>query len=94
VGVALLTATAASVDRWLAVRAALAVATLAAAALVLANAWALLKPFIRGTRLPWALTSIALAGLLFAIGGTPVRVILALAVWGALTPSKASPRSE
>lgn len=92
VAVTILTATAANLDRWRAVRAALAVATLVAAGLVLANAWSLIKPYVRGPRLTWTLTSIALAGLLVTIDATPVRVILALAIWGALTPGGASPR--
>jgi chromate transporter len=83
--VAILTGTAASVDRWLAVRAALAVATLAAAVLVLANAWSLVRPYLRGGRVAWTLASIALAAVLHALGATPVRVIFVLAVWGALT---------
>ena len=86
--VALLTATAASIDRWLAVRAALAVATLVAAVLVLVNAWSLVRPYVRGGRVAWTLASIALAAVLSFLGATPVRVILALAVWGALTPPK------
>jgi chromate transport protein ChrA len=89
-----LTAAAAAVDRWRAVRAALAVATLVAAVLVLVNAWSLVRPYIRGARLAWTLTSIALAGLLAFAGATPVRVLLALAVWGALTPGEAPPRSD
>jgi chromate transport protein ChrA len=83
-----LTAVAASVDRFRAVRAVLAVATLVAAVLVLVNAWSLVRPHIRGPRLRWTLTSIALAGLLALAGATPVRVLLALAIWGALTPAK------
>ena len=86
--VALLTATAASIDRWLAVRAALAVATLVAAVLVLANAWSLGRPDVRGGRVAWTLASIALASVLYFLGATPVRVILALAIWGALTPQR------
>ena len=87
--VALLTGTAASVDRWLAVRAALAVATLVAAVLVLVNAWSLVRPYVRGGRVAWTLASIAFAAVLYALGATPVRVILALAIWGAFTPRKA-----
>ena len=87
--VAILTGTAASVDRWLAVRAALAVATLVAAVLVLVNAWSLVRPYVRG-RVAWTLASIALAAVLYFLGATPVRVILVLAVWGALT-GEASP---
>ncbi len=83
-----MTAAAASLDRWPPVRAALAVATLAAAGLVLASAWALVSPHVRGSRLAWTLMSIALAAALFLAGATPVRVLLVLAIWGALTPAR------
>jgi chromate transport protein ChrA len=83
-----LTAVAATADRWRAVRAALAVATLVAAVFVLVNAWSLVRPYIRGARLTWTVTTIAIAGLLAFAGATPVRVLLALAVWGALTPAR------
>jgi chromate transport protein ChrA len=83
-----LTAVAATVDRWRAVRAALAVATLVAAVLVLINAWSLVRPYLRGTRVTWTLASVALAGLLAFAGATPVRVLLVLAIWGALTPAR------
>ena len=88
--VALLTGTAAGVDRWLVVRAVLAVATLAAAVLVLANAWSLVRPYLRRGRVAWTLASISLAAVLYGLGATPVRVILLLAAWGALVP----PRTE
>jgi chromate transport protein ChrA len=91
--VAALTAAAASVDRWPAVRAVLAVATLVAGGLVLANAWALLRPYVRGPRLAWTLTSVALAAALSLAGATPVRVLLVLAIWGALTPPRPRPSS-
>jgi len=90
--VTVLTAAAASLDRWPAVRAVLAVATLVAGGLVLANAWALLRPYVRGGRLVWTLASIALAAALSLAGATPVRVLLVLAIWGALTPSRPAPR--
>jgi hypothetical protein len=66
----------------------LAVAALASGGLVLANAWALVKPYVRGTRIAWVLMSVALAGVLYFAGATPVRVLLALAVWGLLTPQR------
>jgi chromate transport protein ChrA len=83
-----MTAAAASLDRWPPVRAALAVATLAAAGLVLQSAWALVSPYVRGSRLAWTLMSIALAAAFFLAGATPVRVLLVLAIWGALTPAR------
>jgi chromate transporter len=86
--VAALTAAAASLDRWPAVRAALVVATLVAGGLVLASAWALVSPYLRGSRKAWTVASIALAAAVFLAGATPVRVLLAAAIWGALTPGK------
>lgn len=91
--VTILTAAAASVDRWRAVHVGLTVATLVAAALVLLNAWSLVRPHLRGPRVVWTLASIALAGALYFAGATPVRVLLALAVWGALTPASVAPRA-
>jgi chromate transport protein ChrA len=91
--VASLTAAAATLDRWPAVRAVLAVAALVAVYLVLANAWFLLRPHLR-TRRVWTLASIALAAALSLAGATPVRVLLVLAVWGALTASEAPPRGD
>jgi len=92
--VTILTAAAATLDRWRAVRVGLTVATLVAAGLVLANAWSLVRPHVRGARVGWALGSAALAAALYLAGATPVRVLLALAIWGALTPSDAPPRTE
>jgi chromate transport protein ChrA len=86
-----MTAAAARLDRWPMVRAVLAVATLVAGGLVLANAWSLLRPHIRGARLVWTLTSIALAAALMFAGATPVRVLLVLAIFGALTPARRLP---
>ena len=83
-----MTAALASLDRWPAVRAAIAIATLVAAGLVFASAWALLSPYLRGRRMAWTLTSIALAAGLSLAGATPVRVLLVLAIWGALTPGR------
>ena len=66
---------------------------LVASVLVLVNAWSLVRPYIRGARLVWTLMSIVLAGALAWAGATPVRVLLALAVWGALTPGETPPRA-
>ena len=89
--VTLLTAAAASVDRWRTVRVALTVATLVAGGLVLANAWSLVRPYIRGARVGWTLASVALAAALNLAGFTPVRVLLVLAIWGILTPPRLEP---
>ena len=92
--VTILTAAAASVDRWRAVRVGLTVATLVAAGLVLVNAWSLVRPHVRGPRVVWTLASIALAATLSFAGATPVRVLLALAVWGAFTPARATAAAD
>ena len=89
--VTLLTAVAASIDRWRAVRVALTAATLVAGGLVLANAWSLVRPYVRGPRVRWTLASIALAAALDLAGATPVRVLLVLAIWGTLTPPRTAP---
>lgn len=87
--VTILTAAAATLDRWRAVRVALTVATLVAAGLVLANAWSLVRPHVRA-RAGWTLASAALAAALYLAGATPVRVLLALAIFGVLTPSRSA----
>ncbi len=92
--VTMLTAAAASLDRWRAVRVVLTAATLVAALLVLANAWSLVRPHVRGPRIVWTTVSIALAAGLHFAGATPVRVLLVLAVWGALTPGTAAPAAD
>jgi chromate transport protein ChrA len=88
--VTIFTAAAATVDRWRAVRVALSVATLVAAALVLANAWSLVRPHLRGARVGWTLATVTLAAALSLAGATPVRVLLALAIWGIVTPSRSA----
>ncbi len=69
------------------VRAALAVATLAAAALILASAWALVRPYVLGARRVWAMAITVGAVMLFAAGISPVRVLLVAAVFGAVSPA-------
>ena len=69
------------------VRAALAAAMLAAAALILWSAWALVRPYVLGTRPMWALAIIVVAVGLFAAGIAPVRVLLVAAVFGAVSPA-------
>jgi len=88
--VTILTSAAATVDRWRGVRVALSVATLVAAALVLANAWSLVRPHLLGARVGWTLATVALAAALSLAGATPVRVLLALSIWGILTPARSA----
>jgi chromate transporter len=69
------------------VRAALAVAMLAAAALILSSAWALVRPYVLGARPVWALAITVGAAVLFAAGIPPVRVLLVAAIFGAVSPA-------
>jgi chromate transporter len=69
---------------WPAVRLGLAAATLVAAWLVLSSAWALLRPHVRGPRLVWAVSIAVCAAAAAWVGVTPVRALLAAAVFGAL----------
>ena len=92
--ITVMTAAAADLDRWPAVRVVLALATLVAGFLVLANAWSLVRPYLRGPRLPWTVASVALTAALALAGATPVRIIAVLALWGFLTPVPPAPQSE
>ncbi len=86
--VAVMTAAVAGIDRSSGVRVALAAATFIAGALVLSSAWALVRPHLFGSRRRWTMVAIALAAALYLAGATPVRVLLALAIWGAATPPR------
>jgi chromate transporter len=81
-----LAATLVRLDRYPAVRVALSVGMFVAAVLVLSSAWNLLKPYVRAGRWRFALFISALAGGLFLLDLTPVRVLLVSAVVGALMP--------
>jgi chromate transport protein ChrA len=71
------------------VRLVLAAATLLAAGLVLSSAWALLRPHVLGPRRLWASSTVLVALALFlGLGWTPVRILLAAAVWGAFLPPR------
>jgi len=88
----LLTATLAQVDRYAVVRALLAVGVLAAGVLVLASAWALIRPYlVRSARVRALLISAVAAGLI-ALDATPVRVLLVAALIGLLMPPGAARR--
>jgi len=76
------------VDRFAAVRVALAVAMVAASGLVLSGAWSLAGPYVRGPRVLWTLVSVAISAALYLLGLTPIRVLLVLAMWGAVTPPR------
>lgn len=79
------------IDRYPAVQVGLAVAMIVASALVLSTAWALLRPFVLSSRRRWTIGVLAIVVGLTAAGATPVRVLLAAAVWGALVPRAETP---
>lgn len=90
--IATLSATLARIDERPAIQFVLGIATLAASVLVLSSAWFLLRPYVRHARRAWLAIAVAVALTLSLLGATPVRVLLTLAVWGALTPDR-RPRS-
>jgi chromate transporter len=81
-----LAATLGSLDRYAIVRAVLSIGMIAAAALVLASAWALLKPYLIRARWRSTLVIVVIAGGLYLIGWTPVRVLIVSAIAGAALP--------
>jgi chromate transporter len=86
-----LAATLVRLDRYPVVRVVLSVGMLVAGALVLSSAWNLLKPYLRSDRWRRALVIVAIAGALYLIGWTPVRVLLVSAIAGALLPVRVAP---
>ena len=81
-----LTATLVRVDRYPAVQAGLAIGILAAAALVLASAWTLMRPYLTAAAGRMAVIITAVSAVLFVLGATPVRTLLAAAAVGFLLP--------
>ena len=81
-----LAATLVRLDRYPAVRVALSVGMLVAAALVLSSAWNLLKPYFSAGRSRFTLTVSAAAGVLYFVDLPPVRILLLSALLGALMP--------
>ena len=82
-----LTATLVRLDRYPAVRIALSVGMIVAAALVFSSAWSLIKPYLRAGSWLRTVLVVALATSLYLVGLTPVRVLLVAALIGALLPS-------
>ena len=76
-----------TLDRFAIVRGLLSIGMLAAAWLVLASAWVLLKPYSTPARWRRALVIVVIAAALYLIGWTPVRVLLVSAITGALLPA-------
>ena len=84
----LLTATLARIDRYAVVRALLALGILVAGVLVLASAWALVRPYlVKSSRVRVLVITGAAAGLM-ALDATPVRVLLVAALIGFLLPGR------
>ena len=81
-----LTASVAQLDRYAAVQAALAAGMLVAAALVLAGAWHLLRPYLSAAHRLRTAVVVLLAAALIAGDATPVRVLLAAGLAGAFLP--------
>jgi chromate transporter len=82
--IALLSAALVEVDRYLVVRALLAVGTLVASALVLYSGWPLLRPHLRSGARPWTALIAAIAVVTLAAGATPVQTLLLAAAAGAV----------
>jgi chromate transporter len=89
-----LAATLVRLDRYPALRLALSVGMVVAAALVLSSAWNLLKPYLRAGTWPRAVLVIAVASSLYLVGLTPVRVVLVAAAVGALLPNVPSTTAD
>jgi len=89
--VALLSATLASLHELPLVRAIVAIALIAAAVLVLATAWNLLRPYLRGANAARTAVLAAVAVALTMMGATPIRILLVAAVLGVVMASPAAP---
>lgn len=81
-----LTVTLVRIDRYPAVQALLAVGILVASVLVLASAWALLRPYVKPAVRRNALVVLVIAAALIALDATPVRTLLVAAAAGFLLP--------
>jgi chromate transporter len=92
--ISVLAATLARIDERPAIQLALGAATVAASLLVLSSAWQLLRPHLIGPRRIWMAIVAAIVVVLYLFGATPVRILLAVAVWGALTPVRQSARAR
>jgi chromate transporter len=81
-----LTATLVRVDRYPVVQAGLAIGILVAAALVLASAWTLMRPYLTAVARQRAVIVTAVSAGLIVLGATPVRTLVAAALVGYLLP--------
>jgi len=85
-----LAATLVRLDRYPAIQIALSLGMFVAGMLVLSSAFNLVKPYVRAGRWPFVATVAMLAGALYLVGWTPVRILLVSAVAGSLLPPKTS----
>jgi len=83
-----LAATLVRLDGFPIVRLTLSVGMLVAAVLVLSSAWNLFKPYLRSGRWRMVLVISAIAGALYFADWTPVRILFACAITGALLPAR------
>jgi chromate transporter len=88
----LLTATLAQIDRYAMVRGLLALGILVAGVLVLASAWALIRPYLARPARARALLVAAIAAGMIALDATPVRVLLVAALTGFVLPKATARR--
>jgi chromate transporter len=89
--IAVLSATLAQIDQLPVVRAIIAIALIVATLLVLATAWNLLRPYIKGTNAVRTGIIAAIAAVLALMNVTPVRILLIAAVFGIVMSSPAAP---
>lgn len=85
-----LTAALVRLDRYPLVQALLAAGMLAAAVLVFSTAWHLIRPYLTGRRRVLAAAVVAATAALLALDVSPVRILLASAIVGALWPTRDS----
>jgi chromate transporter len=89
--IALLSATLTQIDQLPLVRAIIAIALIVAMLLVLATAWNLLRPYIKGTNAVRTGIIAAIVIVLVLMKVTPVRILLVAAAVGGVMASPAAP---
>ena len=89
--IALLSASLAQIDQLPVVRAILAIALVVAAMLVLAAAWNLLKPYVKGTNAARTGIIAVIVVALVLMRVTPIRILLVAAIFGVVMASPAAP---
>ena len=89
--ITLLSATLTRIDQFPVVRAIIAIALIVATLLVLATAWNLLRPYIKGGNAVRTGIIAAVVIVLALMNVTPVRILLVAAAFGVVMPSPAAP---